>query len=165
MRHSVCIICLALAGCGQLDVGPAAERPGSSDGAATAGDPAETTSVAPPPPEARDADTFDTTTAADRAAALEDAAAQERRVLGRTVVSLGDPARPGFWLSTPLAEAAGPGRVVLGTRSVAVRLEPVADPERSGSRLSLAAMRLLDLPLTALTEVEVVATPGAEADG
>ena len=40
-------------------------------------------------------------------------------------------------------------------KSVAVTLRPIEGPETAGSRLSLAAMRLLGVPLTALVEVDV----------
>ncbi|TDK43235.1 hypothetical protein E1832_17545 [Antarcticimicrobium luteum] len=79
--------------------------------------------------------------------------------LGATVAGLGDPARTGLWLETPLVTAAGKGRVVWPTtgRWVAVALLPAGGEVTAGSRLSLEAMRALGVPLTDLIEVEVYA--------
>ena len=111
-----------------------------------------------PPAGARTAAQFDTTTVADRLAALEAAKAPVTGgPLGKTVASLGDPAQPGLWLETPLVEAVRMGRVVyLATGKAAVlELRPIAGASGAGSRLSLAAMRLLEAPLTGLPELEV----------
>jgi hypothetical protein len=77
--------------------------------------------------------------------------------LGRTVAGLGDPARSGLWLETPLVAKAGKGRVAWPTtgRWVAVALLPASGEVTAGSRLSLEAMRALNAPLTELIEVEV----------
>ena len=74
-----------------------------------------------------------------------------------TTVSLGDPASPGLWLETPLVTAPTKARVRVPATGAAAELDlrPIPGPRTAGSRMSLAAMRLLDLPLTALTEVEV----------
>lgn len=79
--------------------------------------------------------------------------------LGRTVAGLGDPARSGLWLETPLVTSGGKGRVVWPTtgRWVAVALIPASGEVTAGSRLSVEAMRALDAPLTELIEVEVYA--------
>ncbi len=74
---------------------------------------------------------------------------------GTTVASLGDPSRPGAWLETPLVNAEQPGQVRHGDLGLVVTLIPAGGPVTAGSRLSLAAMRELKLPLTELTEVEV----------
>jgi len=107
---------------------------------------------------ARHVEDFDTTTEAERAAALSYGDASGR-VLGRTVASLGSPTEPGFWLETPLVDAVGPGTVIsaLTGRTVAVELRPIAGPATSGSRISLAAMRLLGVALTDLPELVVFA--------
>jgi len=106
--------------------------------------------------DARTPEDFDTTTAAERQAAANGAASQGGRVLGSTVVSLGDPTEAGFWLKTPLVDSARAGRVYYGSngRSVNVDLLPI---DGAGSRISLAAMRLLDAPLSSLPEVTVYA--------
>jgi hypothetical protein len=97
-------------------------------------------------------DEFDTTTAEEREAAAAPVSAE--RSLGTTVVSLGDPARPGFWLETSLVSAAGSGRVVYPEtgQSAQVELIPI---DGGGSRMSLPAMRLIGVPLTGLVEVQV----------
>jgi len=109
------------------------------------------------PQEARTVEQFDVTTTEEReAAAAVPAAAAEAR-LGTTVASLGDPAQAGFWIKTPLVEAQGKGRVVYpGTgKSVQVDLIPIDGAATAGSRLSLAAFRIIEAPLTGLPEVEV----------
>ena len=115
---------------------------------------------ADPAPGARTPEALDTTTRDQRAAAIEAAATGgEGRELGRTIASLGDPTRPGFWLETPLVSAPAKGRIVLaaGDVSVAVDLIPIAGAPSGGSRLSLAAMRLLGVALTDLPELIVYA--------
>ena len=78
-------------------------------------------------------------------------------LLGSTVASLGDSARDGFWIETPLISAPGRGRVryPANGREVKVDLIPIEGPVTAGSRLSLGAMRLLDAPLSGLPKVEV----------
>lgn len=77
--------------------------------------------------------------------------------LGVTVASLGDPAREGFWIETPLVSTPGKGRVTYekSGRTVKVDMIPIEGPATAGSRLSMAAMRLLDAPLTGLAEVKL----------
>ena len=108
------------------------------------------------PAGARTADAFDTTTEAERAAALAPVEAAEEP-LGTTIASLGDPADPGLWLETPLVTETRPGRVALpGTaQSVKVELRPIEGPATGGSRISLPAIRLLGASLAGLPEVEV----------
>ena len=77
--------------------------------------------------------------------------------LGKTIVSLGDPTRPGFWIETPLVKAPGQGRVLYAAtgQSSQVALIPIDGPATAGSRMSLPAMRLIGVPLTGLVEVDV----------
>ena len=114
------------------------------------------TSAPPPPPEARTAEALDTTSIEQRAEAAA-SPAETTTPLGKTVVSLGSPTEPGFWLKTPLVQLESPGRVTnpANGKSSAVRLIPIEGPATAGSRMSLAAMRLIELPLTELGEVEV----------
>lgn len=100
---------------------------------------------------------FDTTTAAERAAATTPAAGGAG--LGRTIATLGNPADPGFWLETPLVQTVRPGRVVaLATgKSVQLELRPIDAAPGAGSRISLPALRLLDVGLTGLHELDVFA--------
>ena len=107
----------------------------------------------PPPPSARTVEEFDTTSAAERQeAATPD---QGGTLLGSEITSLGDPTRPGFWLETPLVSEPSRGRVALanGDGSVEVDLLPAS----AGSRLSLPALRVLNVPLTDLPTVAVYA--------
>jgi hypothetical protein len=107
-----------------------------------------------PPATARTEEQFDTTTVAERAAASAPVVAAAERDLGTTIVSLGNPAQPGFWLETTLVSAPAKGRVLNPAtgESVQVDLIPISD---GGSRMSLPAMRLLGVPLTDLAEVQV----------
>lgn len=119
------------------------------------------TRAAPPPSTARTAAQFDTVSAGEKAAAeaaaQEAAAAGAGRALGVTIASLGDPAQPGLWIKTPLVSTAGRGRVVYPKTGKAVELDliPLEGPMTGGSRMSLAALRVLEAPLTDLPEVEV----------
>lgn len=83
----------------------------------------------------------------------------EAGMLGRTIASLGDPNKPGFWIETPLARQSGKGRVRYDKsgRTIKVDLIPIPGEPTAGSRLSLAAMKLLDAPLAGLPEVVVFA--------
>lgn len=114
-----------------------------------------------PPAAARTVEQFDTTSAAQKqaavAAAEEKAAKGEGRALGRTVATLGDAAQPGLWIKTPLVRAPASGRVLNRATGKAVVLEllPLSGPKTAGSHMSLAALRAIEAGLTDLTEVEV----------
>ena len=118
----------------------------------------------PPPPTARTVEEFDTTTAEDRAEAADvDPEPAGERELGTTNVSLGAAADPGFWLKTGLVTSLVPGRLEYapaGT-TVNVELRPSGGPASAASQLSLAAMRLLEIPLTALADVKVFQRPAS----
>ncbi len=114
-----------------------------------------------PPVDARTVEDFDTTTAEDRAVALSGGGLDAEVALGRTIVSLGSPNEPGIWIETPLVSVSMIGRVeypVAGTE-IALELRPSGGVAGSGSEMSLSAMRLLEIPLTALAEV-IVYAPG-----
>lgn len=116
--------------------------------------------IAPIPVQnARTAEQFDTTTYTQRADAAAAAPVSGEHKLGVTVGALGDPTEPGFWLKTPLVSAARKGRVEyrVNGKSVAVDLIPIDGPKTAGSRVSLAALRLMGAPLTGLTELVVYA--------
>lgn len=101
---------------------------------------------------------LDRSTSAQRQAALAATApSQAGHRLGESVASLGDPARPGFWLRTPLVKAPRKGRVALGGKSLKVDLLPGSGPATGGSQMSLAAYRALGLNLTALPKITVYA--------
>ena len=155
-RALTLIAVLALAGCAALP--PSVPRQDRDAGAAPLPDgilrpnarPAGVTRPAPPP-DARSAEAFDTTTTAERRAAAD--ASDSGRLLGETVVSLGAVTRSGFWLETPLVAREGPGRVVDPASGASARVTLI--PAEGGSRLSLAAMRLMGLPLAGLSTVAV----------
>ena len=118
--------------------------------------PVETLDPTPPPPPpvaARTVEEFDTTTDADRAAAVAAPVGQQQ--LGTTIASLGSPTEPGIWLRTGLVTELVQGRVDYQGTSVNVELRPSGGPATAGSQISLAAMRLLGAPLTGLPELTV----------
>ena len=110
----------------------------------------------PPPPTARTVEQFDTTTAQDRAEAVALPSGGERR-LGTTIASFGSPTDPGIWFKTPLVGDVMQGRIEYNGKSVNVELRPSGGAPGSGSQISLAAMRLIEAPLTGLPEVTVYA--------
>ena len=107
----------------------------------------------PPPPAARTVEDFDTTSAADRAAAV--AVPVGQTALGTTIASLGSPTEPGIWLRTGLVTELVQGRVEYQGKSVNVELRPSGGSASAGSQISLAAMRLLGVPLTGLPALTV----------
>lgn len=111
----------------------------------------------PPPPTAVTVEDFDTTTAEDREEALAEPEPTGEQALGTSIASLGNPADPGIWLSTPLVDTLKPGRIAWQGNSVNVELRPSGGAAGSGSEISLAAMRLLTAPLTDLPVIEVFA--------
>lgn len=111
-----------------------------------------------PPADARTAEAFDTTSTEERARAVAAAApAGGESDLGVTVASLGAVGEPGIWLKTPLVDAPARGRVEYPEKgtAVAVDLIPLDAEPGSGSRISLAAMRLIKADLTALPELRI----------
>jgi hypothetical protein len=142
------LLSLLLSGCAALDI-PFLK-------------PAEVTS---PPPAAESgpvpvrseqtAATLDTTTSEQRKAAQKVVATGA--TLGTTIASLGSPTEPGFWLKTPLVAEESQGQVKdpATGKAVSVTLIPIDGPATAGSRISLAALRLLDVPLTSLIELDV----------
>lgn len=146
-RFSGFVAVLVLAGCATATKTPETPPPDGLPGGDVA-----------PPADATSVEDFDTTTQAQRVEAATAIDADEH-VVGVTVASLGNAATPGFWLETPLVNEAVMGRVVFdGTgKSAAVRLIPIEGPPTAGSRISLAALRLLGAPLTGLIELRVFA--------
>ncbi|SLN42930.1 hypothetical protein ROJ8625_02114 [Roseivivax jejudonensis] len=140
---------------GQAEPDPAAAAP---ENAAAA--PAAPVEERFPDAQARTVDDFDLSTEDERAAAAAaPASGGGERSLGTTVASLGDPASQGFWLETPLVDTETEGRVVYAAtgQSANVTLRPIPGEAGAGSRISLAAMRLLEAPLTDLPTLEVYA--------
>lgn len=116
-------------------------------------------SAPPPPSAARTAEQFDTTTVEQRAAAGAAPSSGGEVRLGETVASLGDPTQPGFWIKSPLVKTAGPGRIEYPAtgKSAVVELIPMGGPSSGGSQVSLAALRLLEAPITDLPMLIVYA--------
>lgn len=146
---------LSLPGCARLPFLQGKDRPADPAVEAPATEMAAPTVAPRPPPGARTAAALDTTTAEQRAMALATPPAPAaERDLGRVAVTLGNPAEPGFWLRGSIVTAAGPGRVVTeGGASLAVDLIPGS----GAAQLSLPAFRALNLPLTGLPVVGVLA--------
>ncbi|MEM6587953.1 MAG: hypothetical protein AAF641_05860 [Pseudomonadota bacterium] len=147
-------IATCLAGCGVMPAGIFGNR----DAPPPQNAPVEEADPSAIPEDARTVEEFDTTSAGDRAAALDGASAAGGEAnLGVTIASLGDVAQTGIWLKTPLVSKESKGRVevVQSGRAVAVDLIPLDGEPGAGSRISLAAMRLLEVDLTALTEMRV----------
>lgn len=155
------LLLLSVAGCGDI------ELPFANIGAANVADvPMAEGQIRPRarpdglgqarvPEGARTVEDFDTTTSSERQAAQEPASGGHK--IGVTIASLGSPTEPGFWLKTPLVSSQRPGRVIYPAtgKSVQVTLMPIEGPATAGSRMSLAALRLIGAPLTGLPEVEV----------
>ncbi|MGB1426036.1 MAG: hypothetical protein ACPG6T_06075, partial [Paracoccaceae bacterium] len=72
-----------------------------------------------------------------------------------TVAALGNPTQTGFWLKTALVDIETKGSIRNAATGAAVNLTLLPLEAASGSQLSLSAMRMLDVPLTALVEVRV----------
>jgi hypothetical protein len=154
------IVCLSLAGCGDMPGLKALKNkviPPKADTAATAtGEPLPLPELAAPPPPvgATSVEALDTTTAAQKEAATSVAPSLDETQIGQTIVSLGNPTEPGFWVRGGPVKAAAAGRVeTLGGASVQVDLMPGDGP----AQLSLAAYQALGLNLTDLVEVRIFA--------
>ncbi len=158
MKILLLIPAFALTACGNMMQPVSATTPATAGAVAAA--PVATLNPSPPPrppAAARTVAQFDTTTAADKAAALDVKVDTPAATLGTTLATLGPPAEPGIWLKTPLVKALTPGRVTYKGKDANVELRPSGGAAGSGSQMSLAAMRLLDIPLTEIAEVSVAA--------
>ena len=157
MKHLILLAPVALVACNT----PFFQGLTGEDGApaATAAAPAPTldpTPAPPPPVGANTVDALDTTTQEDRDAALAAPAEPEgEQRLGTTLATLGSPADPGIWIETPLVTELVMGRAEVAATGKTVNLElrPSGAEEGSGSEISLPAMRLLEVPLTAIQEL------------
>ncbi len=125
-----------------------------ADVAAPAEDVLADVSLSLPPENARSVEEFDTTSDVQRREAAD--ASEGGVLLGQDVVTLGDPARPGFWVQTALVDAETSGRVELPGAGGGV--EVILVPTDGSGRISLAALRVLEVSLTDLVEVEVYDT-------
>lgn len=105
---------------------------------------------------AQTAEDFDTSTDAEREAAVQ-TDPKLGTELGTTSATLGNAATPGFWLETPLVSSRVKGHVKdpKTGKSLKVDLIPIEGPATAGSRLSLPAMRLLDVDLQSIVNLDV----------
>lgn len=101
------------------------------------------------------ANQLDIATDSERAAAADTTQKSAGALLGVTVAALGNPAQTGFWLKTALVDVETQGSIRNAATGAAVNLTLLPLEAASGSQLSLSAMRMLDVPLTALVEVRV----------
>lgn len=109
--------------------------------------------------EGVEAETLDESSTAEKKEALKTTDTSGEKKLGETIATLGDVAQQGFWLKTSLVIKEREGRIVWAEdgNSVNVTLVPKQGEVTSGSQISLAAMRALGIPLTALAELIVFA--------
>jgi hypothetical protein len=84
-------------------------------------------------------------------------AGQEGRVMGLTIINLGDASVPGLWLETPLVDEQRPGSII-GENGLRVYLPlfPSDRDDEDGSLLSVAGYQTLGLDLSATSTVTVV---------
>ena len=109
-----------------------------------------------PPLDARTVEQFVTRTDQDLLNAVAPPVSGER-LLGSTIASLGNPTDPGIWLKTPQVTGVTNGRVEYNGNSFILLLRPTGGALGSASRISLAAMRLIEAPLTGLLDLSVYA--------
>ncbi len=145
-------LALSLSGCAQLSpdgrdgpiTGPSAAQPATEFAPSAASAALGARAVS--------ATDLDTTSEAEKAAALAAPAPAGERKLGSLVVALGPPAEQGLWLSSELVTEGTQGRVMTGAgQSLVVELRPGT----GGALLSLAAYQALGLTLTDLPELTV----------
>ncbi len=110
-----------------------------------------------PPQNAVTVEQFDTTSQEERDAAVVVAEPAGEQALGTTIATLGPPAEPGIWLKTGLVSQLTPGRAEYQGKTINIELRPSGGSAGSGSQMSLAAMRLIEAPLTSLPEITVFA--------
>lgn len=148
MGFGLCAVLLA--GCGAMP--DFLKREETRTAAPVAAAPSPALTAPRPSAGARTAETLDTTTEAQRAAATAATVPVQVAPLGKVVVSLGDVTVPGFWLKSSLVSAPVPGLVkTAGGQTVQVDLLP----GDGAAQLSLAAFRAAGLGLTDLPQVEV----------
>mgnify|MGYP003633890212 FL=1 len=169
MKHYIILgaLIFSVTGCGMTtNRGTGAGKPpsaaSSSSVTASVGGSSDITAQTPvndavaPAPTAKTAEALDTTTPQQRAAASRPAKTGATQ-LGSTVASLGKATEPGLWLKTPLVktEMQGRGTIPATGKSSTVTLLPIEGTASAGSRMSLAALRLIGASLTDLTTVNV----------
>ena len=152
----LCVVALSLPGCAVLDrlkgrpkAAPAAEAPLE---APMATEIAPTVETVPLGAAGQTPDALDTTSEAEKAAALAAPAPAGAGELGRQVVALGSPAEPGLWVQTSLVSSVTKGTVKAPNgQTLAVELRPGT----GAALMSLAAYQALGIGLTELPEVVI----------
>ena len=152
-RLALVLPVLALAACDLVRT-PATQAPPPAASRAPTAPSGVTETALQRPASARTVASLDAS-AAEKAAASQPAAAGAS--LGRTIASLGDATKGGFWIRTPLVKEPGKGRVVdrATGKSVNVDLIPLPGPASAGSQVSLSVLTTLGVGLTDLPEIEV----------
>lgn len=113
---------------------------------------APTTSTGPLPVTGQSSAALDTTSEAEKAAALKPTPSAGEKGLGSAVVALGSPADQGLWVQTNLVTTTQQGRVTAPNgRSLAVELRPTG----GAALMSLSAYQALGLNLTELPSLTV----------
>jgi hypothetical protein len=149
--YLVPVLALSLSGCALLQrkAEAPAPVPTETDLATEIAAPVETTSLETLG-EGQDVAALDTTTDAEKAAALATPAPTDAGELGRQVVALGSPADPGLWVQTSLVTAVTMGSVKEPNgQMLAVELRPAT----GAALMSLAAYQALGIGLTELPEL------------
>jgi hypothetical protein len=145
------LVALSLSGCALLQrkAEVAAPAPTASDLATEIAVPVETTSLETLG-QGQDVAALDTTSDAEKTAALAAPASAEGGVLGSQVVALGSPADPGLWVQTSLVTSVTMGSVKAPNgQTLAVELRPGT----GAALMSLAAYQALGIALTELPEL------------
>ncbi len=141
-KSGLVLVLLMTAGCSELGSGPFGFIPEPEPVAVDTYE----TDVAAPPAGATTVGEFDTTTAADRAEALDTDTGGS--ALGTVTATLGAPTDPGIWVKTALVSEVTQGRADYNGQSINVELRPLSGS--AGAQISLPAMRLLNAPLTGI---------------
>lgn len=153
MRYVVMIGLAVLGGCDQVASVTGLLKPGASDAVeqTAPGDPLAAPMSVEALPKAGAVSTEPVSTEPVSAAPVPASGGT-----ASTIAALGDPSRGGAWMETPLVTVETAGEVRHGGKGLKVTLIPAGGPVTGGSRLSLEAMQALGLPLTELSEVQVV---------
>jgi hypothetical protein len=152
----LCAAALTLPGCAVLDrlngrpkAPPAAETPAEAPLATEIAVPVETTPLGS---GGQSPDALDTTSTAEKEAALAAPAPAAGGELGRQVVALGSPIEQGLWVQTSLVTAVTQGSVrAPNGQTLAVELRPGT----GAALMSLAAYQALGIALTDLPELVI----------
>ena len=152
MKHSLVLLsfAVALSGCAAMD--RLSGKPPAAKDPALATEFAPAVQTTPLGGSGQSAASLDTTSAAEKSAALAVKPTGGERTLGQSVVALGPPAEQGLWVQSELVTAAGKGRVVAPNgKSLAVDLRPGS----GGALMSLGAYQALGIGLTELPKITI----------